>query len=93
MLITWDLIIKAAAVITALGVIIGVITAAYRTFIRDTKQSKIIEEMQAEQLIICKGLRGALQGLIESGCNGPCKEALSLLDEHLNERAHKPDLK
>ena len=45
-------------------------------------------ETQAELQILCYGLRGALQGLIEKGCNGPCKEALKLLDKHLNKSAH-----
>ena len=45
-------------------------------------------ETQAELQIICYGLKGALQGLIETGCNGPCKEALKLLDKHLNKSAH-----
>ena len=31
---------------------------------------------------------GVLQGLIESGCNGPCKDALGKLDKHLNQKAH-----
>ena len=46
-------------------------------------------ETQAELQILCYGLRGALQGLIETGCNGPCKEALKLLDKHLNKSAHE----
>ena len=42
--------------------------------------------------VICYGLRGALQGLIEQGCDGPCKDALAMLDKHLNKGAHKTDL-
>ena len=45
-------------------------------------------ETQEELQILCYGLRGALQGLIETGCNGPCKDALGLLDKHLNKSAH-----
>lgn len=44
--------------------------------------------MQEEQTLICYGLRGALQGLVEQGCNGPCKDALARLDKHLNKSAH-----
>lgn len=29
-----------------------------------------------------------MQGLIEQGCNGPCKDALNRLDKHLNKSAH-----
>lgn len=46
-------------------------------------------ETQAELQILCYGLRGALQGLIETGCNGPCKDALKMLDKHLNKSAHE----
>ena len=65
MSITMDNIIKLAALITAAGTIIGVFTTIYKVIERDKRQSRIIEELQAEQLVICKGLRGALQGLIE----------------------------
>lgn len=93
MYVTAEMIMKIAGLITAAGTIVGVITAVYKMIARDKKQSKIIKEVQAEQLVICKGLRGALQGLIEQGCDGPCREALSLLDEHLNQRAHNTDVK
>ena len=87
-----DTIIKAAAFITALGVLGGVVISLYKASERDKKQSEIIKEMMAEQSLICYGLRGALQGLIEQGCNGPCKDALEKLNEHLNQEAHHNDL-
>lgn len=87
-----DTIIKAAAFITALGVLGGVAVSLYRASDRDRKQSEIIKEMMAEQSLICYGLRGALQGLIEQGCNGPCKDALEKLNKHLNQEAHHNDL-
>lgn len=83
-----DTIIKAAALVTALGVLGGVAVSLYRASERDRKQSEIIKEMMAEQSLICYGLRGALQGLIEQGCNGPCKDALEKLNKHLNQEAH-----
>ena len=85
-------IITAASLITALGVIIGAIVAVYKIVENNRKQNAVIEHMQAEQTIICYGLKGALQGLIEQGCNGPCKDALAMLDKHLNKSAHKSDL-
>ena len=88
MYIDGDTIIHAAAIITALGVIGGVVVAVVKTILRDKHQSEIIKAMQEEQKVICYGLRGALQGLIEQGCNGPCKEALKMLDKHLNKEAH-----
>lgn len=87
-----DTIIKAAALVTALGVLGGVAASLYRASERDRKQSEIIKEVMAEQSLICYGLRGALQGLIEQGCNGPCKDALEKLNKHLNQEAHHNDL-
>ena len=87
-----DIIIKAASLLGALGALGGVVIALYRQYESNKKQSEVIKEMQEEQTIICYGLRGALQGLIEKGCDGPCKDALNMLDKHLNQSAHRPDL-
>ena len=87
-----DTIIKAAAFVTALGVLGGVVISLYKASERDKKQSEIIKEMMGVQTLICYGLRGALQGLIEQGCNGPCKDAQEMLNEHQNQEAHHNDL-
>ena len=92
MYIDADTIIKAASLLTAVGALVGVIVAIYKIIDQDRRQSEIIKAMQAEQTILCYGLRGALQGLIEQGCDGPCKEALDKLDKHLNQKAHTTDL-
>lgn len=92
MYIDGDIIIKIAAIISALVVIIGGIISIYKIFENNKKQNEVIKAIQTEQTIICYGLEGALQGLIEQGCNGPCKKALSTLQKHLNEKAHSPDL-
>ena len=81
-------IITAASVVGGLGVLGGAVAHVVRIVQRDKRQSAAIKAMQEEQTIICYGLRGALQGLIESGCNGPCKDALGKLDKHLNQKAH-----
>lgn len=88
MYIDGDTIIRIASILTALGVIGGVIVAVVKIVLRDKRQSEQIKAMQEEQRVICRGLRGALAGLIEQGCDGPCKEALAALDEHLNKEAH-----
>ena len=92
MYIDADIIIKTASLLGALGALGGVVIALYRQFESNKKQSEVIKEIQEEQTLICYGLRGALEGLIEQGCNGPCKDALQLLDKHLNKSAHRPDL-
>lgn len=89
-----------SAVLGALGVISAVIVKLVDWVRKPAKQDDTINELhekhdadmkalQTELQIICYGLRGALQGLIETGCNGPCKEALNLLDKHLNKNAHE----
>ena len=92
MYIDADVIIKAASLLAALGALTGAVIAVYKQIEGNKKQSEVIKEMQEEQTIICYGLKGALQGLIEQGCDGPCKEALQMLDKHLNKNAHRPDL-
>jgi len=92
MYIDADVIIKAASLLGALGALGGVIIALYKQYESNKRQSEVIKEIQEEQTLICYGLRGALEGLIEQGCDGPCKDALNLLDKHLNKSAHRPEL-
>ena len=92
MYIDADIIIKAASLLGALGALGGVIIAMYKQYESNKKQSEVIKEIQEEQTLICYGLRGALEGLIEQGCDGPCKDALNMLDKHLNKSAHRPEL-
>lgn len=96
MYIDANTIIMAASFLGAVSALVGAVIAVYKVIESNKesnkKQNEAINAMQAEQTIICYGLRGALQGLIEQGCNGPCKDALNLLDKHLNKSAHKPDL-
>ena len=92
MLITADTIIKAAAVVGALSVLAGVIVTVYKILESNKRQSSEINAIKGEQTIICYALQGALQGLIEQGCDGPCKDALNMLQKHLNKTAHKTDL-
>lgn len=89
MYIDLDTVIRAASVISSIGVIIGVIVAVYKVFQINRKQSDFIKSIEDEQTLLCYGLRGALQGLIEQGCNGPCKDALDKLEKHLNKKAHE----
>lgn len=91
MYISADTVIKVAALLAASSTLIGVVIKAYKTIEKNDKQSEEIKAIREEQTIICYGLRGALQGLIESGCNGPCKDALNTLDKHLNKSAHKTE--
>ena len=92
MYIDADIVITRASQLGALGALGGVVIALYRQYESNRKQSEVIKEIQEEQTVICYGLRGALRGLIEKGCDGPCKDALQMLDKHLNPSANRPDL-
>lgn len=87
-----DTIIRMATLFTALGVLVTAIIAVYKVIETNKRQSEVIKAMQEEQTLICYGLKGALQGLIEQGCDGPCKDALARMDKHLNKKAHTTDL-
>ncbi len=84
MYIDADTIIKAASLLGAIGALVAAIVSVYKVIESNKKQSEFINAIQEEQTLICYGLRGALQGLVEQGCNGPCKDALDKLDKHLN---------
>lgn len=88
MYINADTIIKAASLLGAIGALVAAIVSVYKVIESNKKQSEFINAIQEEQTLICYGLRGALQGLVEQGCNGPCKDALDKLDKHLNKSAH-----
>lgn len=92
MYVDTETIINAAKFLGALGVIVSAIVTVYKTLESNKRQSAEINAMKEEQTILCYAMQGALQGLIEQGCDGPCKEALNILQKHLNKTAHKPDL-
>ena len=89
MYIDLDTIKDLASAITSISVIIGVALAVYKVFQINKRQSEFIKSIEDENTLLCYGVKGALQGLIEQGCDGPCKDALSKLEKHLNQKAHE----
>lgn len=89
MYIDADAVIKAGALLGAIGALLAAIISVYKVVEMDKRQTEFINAIQEEQTLICYGLRGALQGLIEQGCDGPCKDALERMDKHLNKSAHQ----
>ena len=79
--------------ITALTAISAVLRKAYLWFAKQEQQNerqwRAIHQSREEQTLICYGVRACLMGLIEQGCDGPCKDALTALDKHLNKAAHQ----
>ena len=88
MYIEIETIVTAAALITALGVIFGLIFAIYRWYLRQEQQDKEIEKMKSEQCLLTYGILACLKGLKEQGCNGPVTEAIHKIEKHVNQQAH-----
>ena len=82
-------IITIASVITALGVILGVVLAVHKWYLKNEKQDSDNKAIKEEQTILTKGVLACLKGLKEQGCDGPVTTAISDIEEHLNRQAHK----
>jgi len=82
-------IITIASVITALGVILGVVLGVYKFYLKNNQQDDDIKIIKEEQTILTKGVLACLKGLKEQGCDGPVITAIKDIEEHLNKQAHK----
>lgn len=83
-----DRLIALAELVTALGVIGGVVLWCIKFVQRSKRQHEELKAIRREQTLICYGLLACLQGLKEQGCNGPVTEAMNRLEDHLNQAAH-----
>lgn len=88
-MVTWQSVITAGAVIGALIALLGYLGKLYGWFSNQNKQDKDIQQLKEEQTIICYGLRACLDGLVQLGCNHSVPDALNELEKHLNKAAHK----
>ena len=84
-----EIITTVAGIITALGVILGLIFAIYKWYLKQEKQDKDIKFIKEEQILLTQGVLACLKGLKEQGCDGPITVAIKQLERHLNEQAHK----
>lgn len=84
-----DTIITAAAIITALGVIFGVVFAVYRWYLKQEKQDKDIARIKEEDTLIVFALSACLAGLQQLGANHTVPIAKDKLDKYINQQAHK----
>lgn len=80
-----------AELITVLAAIVGFIVTVYKLVNTIKILQEEIRQSKKERQVLCYGLKGALDGLIEKGCNGPCKAARTELEKYLNETAHLRD--
>ncbi len=89
MIISWETIISAAAVLGAIAMIWGYINKFQRWFLQQQKQDCDIAAMKEENTLIVYGLSACLKGLREQGCDGPVQDAIDRLEEYLNKKAHQ----
>ena len=90
--ISGEMLVEFAALLTALGVIGGVVLWGIKFVDRQKKQDKELIAIRKEQQLICYGVMACLKGLKEQGCDGPVKDGLAKLEKHLNQAAHEEDL-
>ena len=88
MTINTDMLMLLAEVLSALGVIGGVILWCFKFVQRSRHQAEELKAIRREQTLICYGLLACLKGLKEQGCNGPVTEAMDRMEQHLNQAAH-----
>lgn len=84
-----ETIIAIASIITALGVILGLIFAVYKWYLKQEKQDDDIKSIKEEQFLLTQGVLACLKGLQEQGCDGPVTQAIKKIETHLNQQAHK----
>jgi len=87
--ITQSAIITLASVLTALGVIFGIVFAVYKWVLKQNKQDEDIKSIKDEQTLLTYGVLACLKGLKEQGCDGPVTKAINDIEKHLNKQAHK----
>lgn len=86
-----DEIIRAAAVISAIIIIGGLLIGAYKWYARQNAQDAEIAKIKKEQCLVIYGILACLKGLKEKGCNGPVTEAVEKIEKHINKAAHDED--
>jgi len=87
--ITAQTVITTAALIAAVGAILALYNRGYNFVKRQDRQDTELAAIRAEQKILTVGLLACLKGLHEQGCNGPVTEAIHMMEQHLNEEAHR----
>ncbi len=84
-----EIVLTTASIITALGVIFGVLFTFFKWLMKRDKNDVEIREIKEEQSILTKGVLACLKGLKEQGCDGPVTTAIVEIEDHINKQAHK----
>lgn len=90
MVVTWQTVITAAAVLGAIAALLKYISKGIKLIEKQEEQDTAISDIQEEQAILTYGILACLKGLKEQGVDGAVTEAINKIEKHLNEKAHKP---
>ncbi len=88
MYVSWQTILTAGAVITAVATIIKYVSRGFKWVETQNEQEKEIKAIKEEQQLLTFGILACLKGLREQGCDGAVTDAINKMEKHLNERAH-----
>lgn len=100
MYIDWQTIITAGAVVSALGLLFGIILKIHKWYLKQSNQDKQIAELKQhheadvhrlkeENCLVCYALSACLDGLQQLGANHTVPIAKEKLDKYLNQQAHE----
>lgn len=88
MYVSWQTILTAGAVITAVATIVKYVSRGFKWVQTQNEQEKEIKSIKEEQQLLTYGILACLKGLREQGCDGAVTDAINKMEKHLNERAH-----
>ena len=88
-MITWQTIVTAAAVLTAVVTIFGFVFAVYKWYLKQESLVKDIARIKEENTLIVFALSACLDGLGQLGANHTVPIAKEKIDKHLNIEAHR----
>lgn len=99
-LINGDVIIKAAAVVTAISVFVGLVVKVAKFFSSRTVRIELLEKKtkeiedgmkldRQENGLLMEGILACLDGLEQQGCNHTVPATKEKISKYINERAHK----
>ena len=100
MYITWQTLITAGAVVSAIGVLLGVVLKVHKWYLAVYELKQEVAELRAhhqadvhsikeENCLICYALSACLDGLQQLGANHTVPLAKDKLDKYLNQQAHE----
>lgn len=100
MYIEWQTFITAGAVLSALGLMLGIILKVHKWYLKQESQDNHISDLKKhheedvhrlkeENCLVCFALSACLDGLQQLGANHTVPIAKEKLDKYLNQQAHE----